>query len=1090
VQVCPVCSQENPDGFRFCGSCGAPLAASPPAREERKVVSVLFTDLVGFTSRSEKLDPEDVRALLQPYYARLREQIEERGGLVEKFIGDAVVAVFGAPVAHEDDPERAVRTALAIREAIRELNELDPGLELQIRTAVNTGEAIVVLDARVAQGEGIASGDVVNTAARLQAAAPVDGILVGNATFRATRNMIEYREAPLVDAKGKSQPLHAWEVVAARSRFGIDVMEQQRRSPLVGRERELAVLVDAFERCKGERTAQLVTLVGVPGIGKSRLVAELFQTLDADPGLYWWRQGRSLPWGESQSFWALAEIVKAQAGILETDDARDAEAKLARLVTELVPEGERAWVESHVRPLVGIATGAGESADRRDEAFSAWRLVVEGLAEQRPLVLVFEDLHWADDGLLDFVDYLAEWVADVPLLVVGTARPELLSRRPDWGGGKRNATTLSIGALSNDETAKLLHQLLDRVVLDADMQQQVLGRAEGNPLYAAEYARMLADHPGKDLPLPETIQGVIAARIDALTPAEKALVQDAAVFGKVFWPSALEREGIEDALRALERKEFVRRERRSAVAGETQYAFLHLLVRDVAYGQIPRASRVDRHRAAAEWLESLAPDRSEDRAEMLAYHYVQALELAEAAGLDAGDLREPAHAALADAAERASALNSWPAARDLARKALALAPGDAELLLLAARAGFLLMLAESVDEAAAARDAFLAEENPDAAAEAEELRQRSLWRSGRVAESAEAGRSALALTEGLPPSPRVARVLGDEAARLILAGDNEQALELADRALAMAELLELPDVASRALNARGLARVMSGDAGGVADSQRAVEVVEVTNAVDAIVSASNNLAVLLMLVGRLDEASAEYERTRELCERFGYAWGLLWNVGVRARMSLFAGDLDGALAGIERYFELARGEQYLDVSVLGLRSEILLARGRIDEAVADVDLALERIGDGGDPQQRGPALLASIRALHAAGRRDEAEAALAEVLESERLAPMQHSYALALHLAELGRGDELLAAPSRVYGYVWEEAANAAAGGDLVHAADLYSRIGMPYVEAWARLVAAEHGEHEQLEPAFAYFAGVDATLFVRRCQALLPASA
>src|SRR6476661_2308219 len=282
MTVCPACSQENPDGFRLCGMCGASLLDNAgQEQEERKFVTILFTDLVGFTSRSERLDPEDVRATLAPYYARLREQIEQRGGTVEKFIGDAVMAVFGAPVAHEDDPERAVRTALAIREAIRELNEQDPTLELQIRTAVNSGEALVALQARTSSGEGIASGDVVNTTARLQTAAPVDGILVGEATYRATSHMIDYREAEPVSAKGKAQPIPVWEVVGARSRLGIDV-DQREASSLVGRDRELGFLTDAFARCRREQTVQLVTLVGVPGIGKSRLVSEFSQVLDAD----------------------------------------------------------------------------------------------------------------------------------------------------------------------------------------------------------------------------------------------------------------------------------------------------------------------------------------------------------------------------------------------------------------------------------------------------------------------------------------------------------------------------------------------------------------------------------------------------------------------------------------------------------------------------------------------------------------------------------------------------------------------------------------------------------------------------------------
>src|SRR6266513_636259 len=309
---CPNCGQENPAGARFCFSCGHPFDEAP-AREERKVVTVLFAELVGFTSRAEQMDPEDVRARLAPYYARVRAELERFGGTVEKFIGDAVVALFGAPLAHEDDPERAVRAALAIRDWVAE--EAD----LHVRIAVNTGEALVALGARPSEGEGMASGDVVNTAARMQAAAPVNGILVGESTYRATNDVIEYRDAEPVTAKGKVEPVPVWEAVAARSRFGLDV-EQRSRTPLVGRERELGFLVDALGRARSERVPQLVTLVGVPGIGKSRLVGEMFQVVDRDPEtIVSWRQGRSLPYGEALSYWALGEIVKAQAGIGDND---------------------------------------------------------------------------------------------------------------------------------------------------------------------------------------------------------------------------------------------------------------------------------------------------------------------------------------------------------------------------------------------------------------------------------------------------------------------------------------------------------------------------------------------------------------------------------------------------------------------------------------------------------------------------------------------------------------------------------------------------------------------------------------------------
>ena len=471
--------------------CGTPLAAALPRRQERKTLTVLFADLVGFTSRSEQMDPEDVRALLGPYWERLREELERFGGTVEKFIGDAVVALFGAPVAHEDDPERAVRAALAILDWVAEESEL------HVRIGINTGEALVALGARPAEGEGMASGDVVNTAARLQSAAPVDGILVGEQTYRATERAIEYREREPVQAKGKANPVPVWEAVQARARFGVDLTRDS-AAPLVGRKQELDLLVAALERAADERLPQLATLVGVPGIGKSRLLGELFAEIDRGDRLVRWRQGRSLPYGEGVSYWALGEMVKAEAGILETDSAEDTAGKLeAALAAVLTEPSESAWLVSHLRPLVGI--GADEaSGDRRGEAFAAWRRFFEALGEERPLVLVFEDLHWADDGLLDFVDQLVDWLTDVPVLVVATARPELLTRRPSWGGGKANATTISLAPLSDEDTARLVHALLKTSVLDSELQTMLLERAGGNPLYAEEFVRMVSER-GQEL---------------------------------------------------------------------------------------------------------------------------------------------------------------------------------------------------------------------------------------------------------------------------------------------------------------------------------------------------------------------------------------------------------------------------------------------------------------------------------------------------------------------------------------------------------------------------------------------------------------
>ncbi len=817
MRVCPTCGQENPDAARFCFACGTAFETAP-AREERKVVTVLFADLVGFTSRAEQLDPEDVRALLAPYHQRLRSELGRFGGTVEKFIGDAVVALFGAPVAHEDDPERAVRAALAIRDWVREEDEL------QLRIAVNTGEALIALGARPEAGEGMASGDVVNTTARLQSAAPVNGILVGEATWRATRDRIDYVEHEPVSAKGKSDAIAVWEPLNARARVGMD-LEQRSLTPLVGREPELASLFDAFDRVCREREPQLLTLVGVPGIGKSRLVAELFQRIDASPEIVWWRQGRALPYGAGVSFWALTEMVKAQAGIHENDDEDEAATKLHESVEQTVDEHERDWVLRQLEPLVGLGE---DTAVNRDEAFAAWRRYLEGLADQHPLVLVFEDLHWADDGLLDFVDHLAEWASGVPILVLGTARPELLDRRSNWGGGKLNASTLALSALADADAARVIGAVLQRQLLPAELQEKLLERAGGNPLYAEQFARLFLEHGSLDAAhVPENVQGIIAARLDALPPDEKRLLQDGAVLGKVFWSggvaalSGFEGDMLADALHALVRKGFVRRERRSAVAGESEFAFRHVLVREVGYGQVPRPARAEKHVAAAKWVESLG--REDDHAELLAHHYATALELAEAAGQPTGDLAERTRLALQRAGDRAAALSSYSVAAGFYRSALALWPEDdpgRPALLFALGRAELHAGDASATTLHAAVDAAVANGLPELAAEAEALAVEAAWYRSEHDVLTKRLKHALALVEPVPDSRPKAWILSQASRYAMLGGDNADAIEYGRRALAMATALDLPDVRVHALNNVGSARARSGDFGGIEDSRR------------------------------------------------------------------------------------------------------------------------------------------------------------------------------------------------------------------------------------------------------------------------------
>jgi class 3 adenylate cyclase/tetratricopeptide (TPR) repeat protein len=1099
MKACPNCGEENPERARFCLNCGTALdaRAAPRGREERKVVSVLFCDLVGFTSRAERLDPEDVRALLQPYHARLRSELERFGGTVEKFIGDAVVALFGAPVAHEDDPERAVRAALAIRDGLAD--EVD----LHLRIGITTGEALVALDARSAEGEGMASGDVVNTAARLQAAAPTDGILVDEGTYRATERVIVYRASEPVLAKGKLGPLVAWEAVEARSRVGVERVHR-RGVPLVGRQRELAVLVDALARARADRAPQLVTLVGVPGIGKSRLVWELFQVVEQDPELVFWRHGRSLPYGEGVTFWALGEMVKAQAGILETDPADTVEAKLRGAVAETVPaEAEVGWVEGHLRPLVGLAPEREAGEERHAEAFAAWRLFFEGLAERSPLVLVFEDLHWADAGLLDFVDHLATWARDVPLLVVCTARPELLARRAGWGGGKPNAVTLSLAPLSDEDTARLLAALLDRPLVSAETQAPLLARAGGNPLYAEEYARMLTERGGEELVLPETVQGIIAARLDSLASEEKQLLQDAAVVGKVFWLGALtaiggrERWTVEELLHGLERREFVRRERRSSVATETEYAFGHTLVRDVAYGQIPRAVRADKHLRSAEWIESLG--RPEDQAEMLAHHYLAALELARTAGESTDALAGGARGAFREAGDRALALEAYGGAARFYQAALDLWPEDDP-----ARPSLLFRHAKAVwnvgsgglEELDAAREALLTAGDRETAAEAEALMGVSFWRNLQRDEAFEHLDRAAELVADAPASPSKVAVLAGLARLLMLAEETERALPLAREALAMADSLGLEGRRAEVLNSLGIARLQAGDLDGLNDLEDSLALAQEMNSPE-VVRSHINLASAMVDLGDLERAFQLHAEGRRHAERFGADYGVRWLEAEQTFDFWYAGRWEEALSLAGQFIAAVEGGLSHQMAAACYVVRALIRCARSDPAGADADSAraLQLARAVKDPQNLYPVLASRARMLMSLGRRDESEHLANELLALWAERPFNPNFwvvDLAVCLGELGRRGPLLPAPPALT-TPWLEGAEHLLAGEFAPAADVLARIGSLPDEAYARLCAAEslaaaerwEEANAELPRSLDFYRSVGATAYLSRAQKL-----
>jgi class 3 adenylate cyclase len=619
--VCAVCGTENPLSNRFCGSCGAELARPQVVREieERRVVTVLFADLVGFTSRAEALDPEDVRGMLSRYYARLRSDLEAHGGTVEKFIGDAVMAVFGAPVAHGDDPERAVRAALAIRDSLREMNQEDASYDLQLRVGVNTGEAIVMLGS-AASGEGMVAGDVVNTASRLQTAAPQNGILVGIDTYRATNGCITYEEVQPLSIKGKQEPVHAWLALEAGSLAG----ERPHRAPLVGRDSELLVLRRIWEETFEANRPRLITLLGPPGIGKSRLAAEFAAEIEQDGGRT--LLGRSMSYGTSGTYLAFRHQVKDLAGIFENDPPDLAHQKLDEAVAAVLGSDDADEVAEHLALLIGLR--AADVDDRQVLFFSARRFV-EGLARQQPTLLVYEDVHWADSSLLDLVEHLASRVRDVPLVMLALARPELLDSRPAWGSRLPSYSSIPLEPLGDEDSRKLARELLrSHGENNAD---RLAATAEGNPLFIEELAASLSEGATVTDKLPTTVRAIVSARLDALPATERSLVLDASVVGRVFWRRVLESLGWEsgtlsDALDSLEQRDLIRRDPTSRVGGDHQFSFKHTLIRDIAYATLPRAKRRSRHAAVARFVEEDAGELDAVAA-FLAHHWREAGEV-------------------------------------------------------------------------------------------------------------------------------------------------------------------------------------------------------------------------------------------------------------------------------------------------------------------------------------------------------------------------------------------------------------------------------------------------------------------------------
>jgi class 3 adenylate cyclase len=684
---CPNCGFVNLPSAKFCSECGTGLAAgagatpaSPTARTaptptpaaqptsstatesgaERRLVSILFADLVGFTPFAEERDAEDVRETLTKYFDLAREVIERYGGTVEKFIGDAVMAVWGAPTAQEDDAERAVRAALDLVNSVPSL-----GPTIQARAGVLTGEAAVTLGAT---NQGMVAGDLVNTASRLQSVAEPGTVLVGEATQRAASESIVFEPVDAKQLKGKTAPVAAWRamrvVAERRGRGRSDTLE----APFVGRDDEMRLLKELFHATTRESRPRLVSVIGPGGIGKSRLAWEFLKYIDGLSDTVWWHDGRSPAYGDGVTFWALGEMVRERAGLLESDDEPTTRARIAASVQEHIPDPEeRSTVERALLVLLGFESGVDPK-----QLFGAWRTFFERLADALPVVMVFEDLHFADPGLLDFIDHILEWSRSSPITVVTLARPELLERRPTWGAGKRSFTSIYLEPLSEAQMRELLSGLVPG--LPERAVAAIVARADGIPLYAVETVRMLLAQ-GRlaleggvyrptaemdDIAVPETLTALIAARLDGLDASDRSLIADAAVLGQSFTPAALaalagvEATDLDARLEGLVRRELLRQEVDPRSPERGQYVFVQALIREVAYNTLSKKDRKARHIAAARHLESLGTD---EVAGGLAGHYLAAYRLA-GEGPEADALSAQARVALRGAAERAAALGS------------------------------------------------------------------------------------------------------------------------------------------------------------------------------------------------------------------------------------------------------------------------------------------------------------------------------------------------------------------------------------------------------------------------------------------------
>ena len=1031
--LCPSCATPSQPGQKFCGECGGRLAepAAPPVvtpeapLAERRLVSVLFADLVGFTTLSEARDAEEVRELLSRYFESCRRLILLYGGTVEKFIGDAVMAVWGTPVAQEDDAERAVRAALDLVAAVSALGDEVGAPELRARVGVLTGEAAVTLGA---EGQGMVAGDLVNTASRIQAAADPATVLVGESTKRATEAAIAYAEAGAHELKGKAEPVPLFRALRVTAGRAGALKAEGLEAPFVGRDRELRLVKELFHASAEEKKANLVSVVGIAGIGKSRLSWEFEKYIDGLAGDIWWHRGRCLSYGEGVAYWALAEMVRMRCEIVDEEEPGSARAKLQATIAEHIPDAEeRAWVEPRLFHLLGLEEG---TPGDQENLFSAWRILFERLAEQAPTILVFEDMQWADAGLLDFIEYLLEWSRNHPLFVLALARPELADKRPTWGAGKRSFASLYLEPLAPQAMSELLTGLVPG--LTEELREDILERAEGIPLYAVETVRMLLDRslleqagnvyrptgPIETLDVPETLHALIAARLDGLTPEERRLVQDGAVLGKTFTRqgvgavTGMPKEELEPLLAALVRKEVlsIQADPRSPERG--QYSFLQDIVKRVAYETLSKRDRKAKHLAAAGFLASTWGAEEDEIAEVVAAHYLDAYEAAPDEP-DADELRAKAREMVVRAAERADSLGANAEAQRAYERAIELADDPLVRADFEERAGTMARIGARPDEAAThyerAIELFEAGGATHPGARVSARLAEILWDRGRLEQGLENMNRAFDVLSEEEPDEDLAALAAQLGRFAFFAGESELAFRRIESALDLAEALLLHEVLSQALNSKAMmlaARDRLKE--GLALLNYALEVAIEHDKPSAALRAYYNLADTLTRIDRYEEAASCIRDGLALARRVGnryWEWNLLGQV-----YPLFAlGSWDETLTVTTELPENAWTElRQLAVSMSQTGVQVHVHRGQYDEASRLVD-AFEPLETSADRQEQaayrcGKASLLLARGDHA-GALQVAEAAF-EVRDTMGISVeyIKEAFAIAVEAA-LALGD-------------------------------------------------------------------------------------